>query len=244
MAINSKKESIDNISAKLRLSKNYRQFLQTYLEVRSLSLSDFACASGFGRGFPGDVISGKRRLTSKSYYPFEKAMKLPAPAKKFFRCLVAIEERDIFPDFSGDYARQTLEVLRNRPWNTQRKQIKEGESSRIEKLLSEFEIIPIFAAAGKPETGASRKQIAKRTQLSEYNLEKNLQTLLSIGLLEKRGENFHPKELHLFFKTADRSQILTALFQKAAEKANKRVLQAVDSDAEFFFTSQFCVRET
>lgn len=245
LATNSKVNNrFDNISEPLRLSKNYRQFLQTYLEARGLSLSDFARATGFGRGFPGDIISGKRRLTAKSYYPFEKALKLPMAGRKFFRCLVAIEETDIFPDINTTDAKQMLEELRNRPWNNQRRQIQEVENSSFEQLLKDYEVITIYAAAGRPETGATRQQIAQRTQLSEFKLEKNLQKLQSIGLLEKKGETFHPKELHLFLKTADRSQILTTLFQKAAEKANQRILQAVDSDAEFFFTSQFCVRES
>jgi hypothetical protein len=240
----SAKERLKLVPEQLRTSKNYREFLQIYLAARALSLSDFARATGFGRGFPGDVISGKRRLTSKSYHPFEKALKVPTAGRLFFRCLVAVEEPDVFPNLKAAEATRTLAELRCRSWNPQRRQIQETGNPNFHRLLKDHEVIAIYAAAGKPETGATRQQIALRTRLPDLKLEKCLQKLEEIGLLEKKGETFHPTDLHLFFKTSDRSQILTALFQRATDKAHNRILHAVNSDAEFFFTSQFCVRES
>lgn len=238
------KERLELLSEQLRQSKNYRDFLQSYLTARALSLSDFARATGFGRGFPGDIISGKRRLTTKSYYPFEKALKLPLSGRKFFRCLVAIEETDIFLDLSVKEATAILEELRNKNWSPQRRQVQESSDSGFEQILKDQNIISIYAAAGKPETGATFEQIATRSRIPSVKLEQSLQKIESLGLLEKKGERFYPRDLHLFLKTSDRSQILTSLFQNAVKKAHDRIQQAVRSDCEFFFTSQFCVRES
>ena len=97
-----KKEASIVLLKQLQQSTDYRSFLRVYLAGRSLSLSDFARAAGFGRSFPSDVLSKKRRLTSKSAYAFEKALKLPIAGKKFFRLLVALEEHDSFPEISRD----------------------------------------------------------------------------------------------------------------------------------------------
>lgn len=243
MATNQQQQRLEALYENLHRCKTYREFLQAYLEGRDLSLSDIARAAGFGRGFPGDVISGKRRLTAKSYYPFEKALKLPLAGKKYFRCLVAIEEPDIFPEFSSSDAQEMIVSLRKKPWVSSRRQAHETESPGFEQLLSEEHVIGVYAAAGKPEKGATREQIAQRMQIPSLELEKSLQKLEAIGLLEQREETYYPKDLHLFLKTSDHSQVLTTLFQKAVDKARRRVSNAVSSESEFFFTSQFCIRE-
>jgi transcriptional regulator with XRE-family HTH domain len=233
----------ETLFRKLRQSANYRDFLQTYLTLRNLTLSDFARATGFGRGFPGDIISGKRRLTAKSYYPFEKALKLPLLGKKLFRLLVAVAEPDIFPELDRVHLDAHLQDLRKKPWDRSRRQVQEIESPGFHQLLKEYEVMKVYAAAGNPDTGASREQILRRTRLPAAELDKNLQKLEDIGLLHREDRQYFPKDLHLFLQTSDRSQILTTLFQRATEVAHRRVSQAADSKSEFFFTSQFCVSE-
>lgn len=78
------KEQGEFLFQKLRQSTSYREFLKIYLDSRALSLSDWARATGFGRGFLEYVLSGKRRLTMKSYHPFEKALTVPLVGKNFF----------------------------------------------------------------------------------------------------------------------------------------------------------------
>lgn len=237
------KEPIEALFEQLRYNSNYREFLKNYLEARSLSLSDFARATGFGRGFPGDVISGKRRLTAKSFPAFEKALKLPLSGRKYFRYLVALAEPDIFPDLTPSQVERALQELRSKPWNRPYRQIQEKEDPSFQFLLQDQDVMAVYAAAGSPESGATREQILQRTRLSEGNLEKALKRLESVGLLTKTGDLYFPKDLHLFLMSSDKSQLLTALFQKAAEKAQRRAPTGVSSATEFFFTSQFCVHE-
>jgi len=235
------KESTDYNN--LKESSNYREFLKNYLEARSLSLSDLARATGFGRGFPGDVISGKRRLTAKSYPPFEKALKLPLIGKRIFKNLVALEESDLFPELSAAQARQNLMELRLRPWNRPHRRVFEKDHASFQHLLQDSDVIGVYAAAGTPESGATGEQLRQRTRLSDKDLESSLAKLEKAGLLKKNGDRYYPTDLHLFLQTSDQSRLLTGLFQKAAERAHRRAPTGVTSPTEFYFTSQFCVHE-
>lgn len=236
------KEQGEPLFQKLRMCTNYREFLRTYLDARNLSLADWARLTGFGRGFPGEVLSGKRRLTAKSYYPFERAFKLPLQGKKFFYCLVAIEETDLFPYFDKTQAQELIQNLKLNPWDRSRRQIQELEQPNFQTLLKDQNILSIYAAAGDQKTGANFETIQARTQLPQLEISKLLAKLEAFGLLQKIDQNYYPKDLHLFLKTSDQSEILSSLFIKATDKARRRLVQASHLDNEFFFTSQFCIR--
>lgn len=243
MATNQSKDQVEVLFKKLRDSANYRDFLKNYLEGRGLSLSDFARATKFGRGFPGDILAGKRRLTVKSFYPFEKALKLPLPGKKMFRCLVALEEPDIFPELTTSEVEKTLTSLRAKAWYRARGHVEEKSHQGFQNLMADPDIISVYAAAGDPEMGATFEQICLRTRLPQLDLSKHLQKLLDMKLMSCKDGIYYPNDLHLFLQTSDRSQILSMLFKNAAEAAQRRVPQGLSSDSEFFFTSKICVRE-
>ena len=229
----------------LRSSKNYREFLQNYLDMKDLSYADFARATGFGRGFPGEIVAGKRRLTAKSYFPFEKALKLPLAGKKFFRCLVAIEESDVFPDFNSIQAQELILKLKNKPWSATRKQIIEGsEQIDFKQLLKENDVMSIYAALGTPDKGANLEQLLNRTGLSLQKLNWGLQGLIQSKLAEKREMIFYPKDFHLFLKTIDHSELLKAQFLAASKASQERIRTNENTEGEFFFLSRFCIQES
>ena len=229
--------------ALLRVAENYREFIRIYLSIFNYSLADFARASGFGRGFPSEVISGKRRLTAKSGHAFERALKLPIPAKKLFRLLVVLEESDFYPDMDRDNLPQEIARLRRHPWKRVRTEKPESALGLKHKVLDKKAQI-IYAAAGDFLKGATFKEIKARTGLSDKEILHKTIELESHGLIEINDSiNVVPKELHLFLKTCNQSELLIESFKESAELAVQHVTSLKKDSSEFFFSSSFCIDE-
>lgn len=237
-----KKETSLALFKHLQQSKDYRHFLKTYLTGRSLSLSDYARATGFGRSFPSDVLSGKRRLTARSAYAFEKALRLPLLGKKFFRLLVAKEELDTFPETSRENIENNVKELRTKSWQSAHRKVKENDSANLVELLVDSRAMAVYAASGEPDSGATREDIEKRTRLFGKELERNIENLERAQLIELREGQYFPKDLHLFFQMHNCSQLLATIFQKSCRLASERI-EKCDSNSELFFASNLCVRE-
>jgi transcriptional regulator with XRE-family HTH domain len=229
--------------SKVKEAKNYRDFLRAYLDERSINLSDLARLTGFARGFPSDVISGRRRLTARTYPAFEKALKIPASGRKLFRLLVAIEEPDIFYDLkmSPDLLCEAVENLRKSAWIKSRRDLATREVPFIENLGQNPHIMSVFAAAGLPGQAASIEQIQKKTQLTRQEVQSSLSALQNSGLIRRIEDLYEPVELHLFLKAFDQSEAITALFQRSCLHASKRSSIAMGSNEELFFASSFCI---
>ena len=234
----------DDQFIELRKASNYRNFLEIYLELFDYSLSDFARATGFGRGFPGDVISGKRRLTSKSSYAFEKALKLPLKGKKYFRLLVANEEVDLFPEIDRARIGDEILNLKNLPWKKTRTEIQESSVAGIQTLGFDKKMLTVLAAAGDLVTGSSIKEIKERTGFSNSEILKYSEHLEKLGLLEiKDSTRVIPKDLHLFLETADQSSLLKQTFHQSVDLAEKSIVKLDKEKNDFFFNSSFCIQK-
>ena len=228
---------------KLRESRDYRAFLRVYIETKEISLSDLARAAGFGRGFPGDVISGKRRLTGKSCHAFEMALKVPAPARKLFRFLVARDEPDVFPELEPERVLKTIEELRVRPWSQLRRDLQDKDAPVIEQVFRDPRASLIFAAAGDPDRGATRNEIIERTRLEPSETDTVLRQMVSAGLVENRAGKYSPKDLHLFFQSTRKNEMFLGMYRRACLAMADRAVENLASETEFFFTSAFCVSE-
>lgn len=208
-----------------------------------MSLSDLARAAGFGRGFPGDVISGKRRLTLKSCQAFERALELPAPGRKLFRLLVAREERDLFPDLSPAAIEKAITRIREMPWNRSHREAAVPRASRDRDMLSDPKVLAVYAAAGSPEHGALLEEIRSRTGLQDAEAKVVVSDLQRIGLLAERGGRIHPTDFHLFLKGPGKDEFVLKVFRQACMLATQRAREALESEREMFFASSFCVDE-
>lgn len=235
----------------LRKAKTYREFLETYLMTSGLSLSDFARATEFGRGFPGDVLSGKRRLTAKSSFRFERALKVPSAGKRLFRLLVAIEEADLHPEIDRAKISVELEALRTKAWKRSRTNSHEITTPKFQAGKLSRKMMAVYAAAGDPQTGASLREVESRTGFSEKEVLKIANELAVLQLLEfSRGVSVEPsdetrvlpRDLHLFLQTTDQSALLEHLFRQSAQLAVQQLTQGGKSQDEFYFNSSFCVR--
>lgn len=227
----------------LKKAPDYRQFLKTYLEIHDLKYSDLARMAGFGRGFPSDVVSGRRRLTAKSFYAFENSLKLPAAGKKLFRLLVAKEEKEIFPELKKQHHQidALIEEVRKKTSLVPRRELVGAKNPDIESLIQNPQVMSVYAASGEPGKGASFENICKRTQLDRVQIQKAIQELERVGLLCEKGGLYEPKDLHIFFKSIDSSAVVISTFKQACRAAAQRAELAMKSNEEFFFASQFCI---
>lgn len=229
----------------VRASENYRTFLKSYLEEASLSLSDLARAAGFGRGFPGDVISGKRRITAKSYHSFEKALKLPQSGRKLFKYLVAREEPDVFPELDPVVVARGIDDLRAKPWGHSRRDVAESRAPDVARLFRDPKSVLVYTASGRPGRGATLEEISKRTSLPPEELVAVVKALESAGMIkfQESESRYEPQDLHLFMRADKQSELFLGIFRTACLEAAERAPQALRSEQEFFFTSTFCIRE-
>jgi DNA-binding transcriptional ArsR family regulator len=228
---------------KLRSATDYRAFLQAYLEETSLSLSDLARAAGFGRGFPGDVISGRRRLTAKSFRAFRQALKLPPQGRRLFGLLVAFEEADLFPEMDRDAIPRSIDELRRAPWRRARREVSEREVPSLGAALADPRAISVYAAAGRPGQGVSFASLRERTRLSDREIESTLRKLEGAGIVAYRDGFYEAVDLHLFVQSRGERIEPTEVFREACRIAAHRASQAMASEQELFFASAFCVDE-
>jgi hypothetical protein len=227
-------------------SENYRAFLQSYVRIKNIKMSDFARLVGCNRGFPADVVNGRRRLTAKSYSAFEQAFKLPLVYKNFFQLLVAKEESDIFLDIN----RSTIDIkIQNIKQQKQTNSSKKHETQKVsaedhfQKVLEHPFSFLVFAAVGAPETGALKPEIQRRTRLTDSQLDKTLNLLNEADLIQIENDRYFPKDLHIFFQLKNTDIILSRLFNQGVRFAEKRLAQITPNSSEMFFVSQFCIHE-
>jgi hypothetical protein len=222
---------------------SYRELLKTYLLVFDYSLSDLARATGFGRGFPGDIISGKRRLTSKSSFAFEKALKIPTPGKRFFRLLVAKEENDLYPEIDRTRIAFELEQLRSKSWKRVRRSVHEVTTPRFKNQVLDKKALATYAASGSAGVGATLSEIQERTGFSTEEVLKYARELEKLQLFQFKTESHVvPLDQHFFLQTTDQSELLAHTFRQSAKLAVEKLLSESDKKNEFFFNSSFCVR--
>jgi hypothetical protein len=227
----------------VRKADDYREFLKAYLQERSLNYSDLSRAARFGRGFASDVISGRRPLTTKSYFAFEKALKIPLSGRKLFYYLVAREIPDIFPELKKEKLEieKIIAELKAKSWSETRRSVSKHEAPGYERIIQNSNTLTVYAASGSPGKGATLDELRKRTGLQDREIEGVAGDLQKAGLLKIQSGIYEPLDLHLFFQSKDQSSIITLLFQKACQLAASRAAKALASTDEMFFTSAFCV---
>ena len=206
---------------KYKKTRDYRQFLSLYLQEENLSLADFARSTGFGRGFPGEVLAGKRKLTAKSFPPFENALRLPNPGRKYFRYLVALESPELFPKHNPEKTEHFLHQLRSKPWNRVREKSATPLPSQP-SLFSDPAVFKVYAAAGDSETGSSLEQLRDRTELAEDQLQAALRQLSGADLMEMRADRYFLNDPHVYLKTQGADRHFAELFRQLSAEAVKK----------------------
>ncbi len=233
----------DQVWNELKNSKDYRDFLANYLRLRQLSLSDFARATGFGRGFPGDVISGKRRLTAKSSIVFERSLKLPPTGRRLFRLLVALKEEDTYPELERkDLAHEISHLRAKRLVSPRRIVLEEKIPARI---LLRPHALAVLAACGEPNSWTTLEAIMERTQLPAQRVISLLKDLQGAQFIFPHATEarFKPSDEHIHIEPQQQSELFVQIFKKATEEAAEKAKTSLGSQEELFFNSTLCVRK-
>jgi hypothetical protein len=225
---------------KIKKAKNYREFLAFYFEIRKITASTFARSADCHRGFPLDVISGKRRLTSKSSLQFEKALKLPVQGKKLFKYLVAAEESDTYLSIPRLNLIEKIDQLRHQSWEPTKTV---DSNSKIIQLLKNDKIPTIFAATGNAKDGANIEEIQSRTRFERSTLESLLKKMCDFQILYIKNNRYFSDMSHFSVLGSQKNEIILELFQKQCSMTSATVKSNWNSDNHLFFASKLCVRE-
>lgn len=225
---------------KLKSAADYREFLRDYLALKGLTLSKFARLTGHARGYPSDVIGGRRRLTLQSFRSFEKALKLPPSGKKFFRCLVAAEESDIFPSSSLIALSKSLVELRLASWQPAFREV--SEILGAEDLLKKPSTLMVLASLGTPESGAHLDEISVRSGFPKEVLIKILKGLIEVRMVTTLEDKYYGTDFHLFLSAQHQRESFKSLFQTVCSSAGTRATNHLESKEEMFLSSFLCIK--
>jgi hypothetical protein len=212
---------------KIQESGDYRSFLKNYLDEHSLSLSDFARATGFGRAFPGAVILGKRRLTAKSYAVFDTAMKLPLSGRKLFKNLVALEEPTIFPKINVENIPKIVQELRCKTWVKVQK-----NSDAVSSLPNAFTVL---AALGTPAHGANPQKIAELTGLTPAEVMTALNSLELAKLISSQNGEYKTNDAFIVLHTNENPETVKQQILDLAKRVS------LSNEDTFFLGASICV---
>jgi hypothetical protein len=225
----------------LRQATNYRSFLKTYLQMKGLSGGAFAKQAGFVRQFPSDVMTGKRRLTLKSFAAFDAAMHIPPMAHKYFKHLVASEERDLFPELQTQTIHRVLQELRSQTWQNSFRKNAIKPSQDASQLFHDPSTLVIMSAVGTPEKGAQLEEIISRSGLSAAEVKLLLPKLVQAKIIRLENTCYFVDDFHQFLSADVQKEAFAAVFSAACHVAAQKASTAKNEDSEMFFTSFFCV---
>ena len=174
----------------LTSAEDYRSFLGKALGPSAregrVSYASFARKAGFAsRSYPRDVISGRRRITTKTLHAFVRGFGLSGDAKAYFTWLVALNEPEV--NTQGlDVAeiREKLTRLKSRLG----KRAVDLPANRAEALFRSAQWLEVYASLGTLEEGSDLARICAVTKLPEVTTRRVLEAMCAQGLAQYRAE--------------------------------------------------------
>lgn len=226
----------------LLFAKDYRQFIAEALSIlrkdkRGFSLAAFARKAGFGsRGFIVDVVSGKKRLTSRSLPKVVKGLGLKGKYRQLFVTLVELSEPDISaqpkkPEVLQDkIKRLRSEII------SQKRQKSLTDSSSPSNLYSSLDFLMVYSALGSFELGASLDQILQRTSLEKVAVKKLIIQMKEQQIAEEKVGRFFAINSHVVFEEIGRNQAFQKTYQETLTQVRSRSKE-MDCEDKLFFHS-------
>ncbi len=230
----------------LRKARDHREFLSAYLALKGLSVAQFARRAGFAsRGYPAEILKGRRRLSPKAMPGILRALQLPAAWKHYFQYLVAVEVPEVLPNsLTPEQMRERLEKmrqgLRSQPIRREVVQPK-NQANRIFEIRG---FLRVYAALGDAETGATLKEIMSRACLSRSAIEAALKRMTELDLITTEGEPaiYRPAATHLASLGMGDSDFFRQCFLETLREVRERAQRGFHSPDELFLASSFTVR--
>ena len=103
-------------------------------------------------------------------------------------------------------------------------------------------ILRLLAAAGSPDTGATRDELAIRTKQRSEDLNECLAAMLATGVLKEENGRYFPTDLHVLFDGKQLRNAFLAQYASVCRDAAERASKQLDNPSELYLTSFFCVR--
>ncbi len=229
----------------LKNAAGYREFLEAYLSLKGIAVAQFSRRAGFAsRGYPAEILKGRRKLSAKALPRFLNALQLPTQWKLYFQYLVALEEPGVLATALTDaQLRDKLERLRKRLSTGPVRAQAAKEKDAADRIFGVRGFLRLYAALGEPGTGATLAQVAARTRFDRRRTEKDLGTLIELGLIRRDGESgrFHPASTHLSLVGMGGSDVFRSYFLETVERIRSRATARFGSERELFLVSSFTV---
>ncbi len=219
----------------LAAETNSRSFLKKCLELRKASgqphsYAFVARASGFkARSFPRDVILGKKSLSAASARALAKGLKLGIALEEYLVALVEAENSE-GPMKTADAARSRILGRAS------------AKNRASETVFDDVHFSAVYSALGKPETGATLQEIAKRTSLPLAKIHGTLEGLTAQGLVRVERGRYVGIVNHLAFTEMKKSGAFHRIYLARLETTKARARKNFDSTRALFQESTFSVR--
>lgn len=197
-----------------------RSFLRSALKNHKsghspLSVAEFSRHCGFtSRSFLSEYLSGKKKLSKDSLRAIARALELPKNGKDYFLALVAQDQPEL-GILNPENVLSEIKRLRASPWNDT-EDIKKRRPY-AGKVVSKKKCFLVYAALGTATLGASLDEIKKRCHLSEVEVLRNLETLLTAGLVTEKKNRYFANEAAADFLNFDGSELSDLLKEVGTE---------------------------
>lgn len=226
--------------------KDYRSFLRlVYSHLKEtqphFSYGTFALKAGFSsRNYLRDIIAGQKRVTVAAFPKICRGLKIKGELKTYLSLMAALEERPLnFDSLSEIELRKKLAQSKVRLNKT----VIEKPSPVTVDFYQMENWLPIYAALGSEESGATIDAIQSRTKLTRSKCLADLNLMVQKGVVKFKSEEqtYHPGPLHYVFNTLGEDEFFKAAFIKSAQRALKSANSNFTKADRLFFSSTFSI---
>lgn len=227
-------------------ARSYRDFLQAAFNLnnaprRNQSYALFAKRAGFAsKGFLGDVIHGRKRITARSLPKFIRGLSLSGDETQLFTLLVQQTETDLC---DVEPARLEKDLSRLRSKVLARLEAFAQDPRQRFYRIRDWPLV--YAALGDQTTGATVADVMNRTGItSAERCSRILDSMHKVGVVEEIPERraFVLRNPHLVFQEGDERSAIREFFLATNEKACQAASANFSEQSSLYFASAVSVR--
>lgn len=225
---------------------DYRSFIASALTATAKdgSKPNIAAASrkgGFSsRSFIGDVIDGRRGLSSASFPKMAKALNLPSRLKSYFHLLVIREEEKMNIDrIRKDQIDSRIADLRSRFKAQLERSVIEDKAVTV--MFKGRDMLDCYAALGCPKKGATAEEISRKTTLPLEIVNRILRHFLLRGIVNEKDGRYISANALLFFKDLGSNEGAKNCYFQTLDELKRKANAGFHAQDRAFFQFVFSV---
>ncbi len=229
-------------------ANDYRDFIRATVEhlrkTQGATLAGISRKAGFAsRGFLGDLICGRRRLTALSFARLKKGLMLSGFRAQLFEYLVALEERDVnFNNLSVDdlWRRISKLKLKLEMQSSARLSSSHGEID-LDNLLFRPEVYAVYASLGTQEHGASLLEITRRARLDVLSCRDLIMKMVHIGFVQQREDHYFASRSIAEIFDLGKKESFRRMYSALVHDLQLRTTRTLNSEQEYFYCGALSV---